>query len=846
MRRAIIKGCLLGIIFMAALMLISTIMNQGNTDMTTEMGEATFPVVSMSVSGYRVNNLRGYAQSMDCAYLRDTLQPVESDRKIAVQLDTYGRKISQVSFEVRSLDGERLVESTEVTELAGEDSEIHFDITLKDLIEYDTEYMLVFLVEPEGGNTIRYYTRVVLSESMHMQDKLDYIMNFHERTFDKEEAAELTRYLESNSEGDNTTFQKVTIHSSFDQVTWGNLKVNRITEPLVSIRELTDQTGAFRIEYLASVRDGRQTNHYRVSEYYRIRYTPDRMYLLDYEREMNQIFNEEAEVFVNDKIMLGIAGDDVKIHESDGGNVFAFVVADKLYSYNVTDNKLARLFSFYENIEGLTDLRNMYDRHDIRILSVDETGNVNFMVYGYMNRGRHEGNMGVVVYNYNSMTNTVEEKIYIPYQKSYELLKNDISRLSYVNRVNVYYFMLNGCVYAVNLETEVCQVIAHGLREGRYHVSESNKMLVWQEGEDLYAGSRLVLMNLNTQSRTGIEAEEGEYISILGFMDEDMIYGLTKREDIVEEKNRSVMMPMYCVRIQSENGDVLKTYQKDGIYVAGSVIEENQIMLSRVVWNEETQEYEAISDDHIMSTQQVKEGVNTIGKVVTENYETIRQISVKNEIDAKGLKRLTPREVLFEGNHNVAITEPEETEPRYYVYGKNGIEGIYANPGRAVALAYSAAGVVVDDDGGYVWRRESRSARNQIMAITEDEMSETRSSLAVCLDTILKFEGISRNTQRLLDSGSTVFSILDTDLQEETILDLTGCSLDAVLYYVNKDIPVLALLEDDNAVLIVGFNELNIVVMDPITGTLYKKGMNDSTEWLSENGNRFITYVRKE
>ena len=638
----------------------------------------------------------------------------------------------------------------------------------------------------------------------------------------------------------------MTIHSSFDQVTWGNLKVNRITEPLVSIRELTDQTGAFRIEYLASVRDGRQTNHYRVSEYYRIRYTPDRMYLLDYEREMNQIFNEEAEVFVNDKIMLGIAGDDVKIHESDGGNVFAFVVADKLYSYNVTDNKLARLFSFYENIEGLTDLRNMYDRHDIRILSVDETGNVNFMVYGYMNRGRHEGNMGVVVYNYNSMTNTVEEKIYIPYQKSYELLKNDISRLSYVNRVNVYYFMLNGCVYAVNLETEVCQVIAHGLREGRYHVSESNKMLVWQEGEDLYAGSRLVLMNLNTQSRTGIEAEEGEYISILGFMDEDMIYGLTKREDIVEEKNRSVMMPMYCVRIQSENGDVLKTYQKDGIYVAGSVIEENQIMLSRVVWNEETQEYEAISDDHIMSTQQVKEGVNTIGKVVTENYETIRQISVKNEIDAKGLKRLTPREVLFEGNHNVAITEPEETEPRYYVYGKNGIEGIYANPGRAVALAYSAAGVVVDDDGGYVWRRESRSARNQIMAITEDEMSETRSSLAVCLDTILKFEGISRNTQRLLDSGSTVFSILDTDLQEETILDLTGCSLDAVLYYVNKDIPVLALLEDDNAVLIVGFNELNIVVMDPITGTLYKKGMNDSTEWLSENGNRFITYVRKE
>ena len=69
---------------------------------------------------------------------------------------------------------------------------------------------------------------------------------------------------------------------------------------------------------------------------------------------------------------------------------------------------------------------------------------------------------------------------------------------------------------------------------------------------------------------------------------------------------------------------------------------------------------------------------------------------------------------------------------------------------------------------------------------------------------------------------------------------------DLVLYYVNQDIPVLATLEDGNAVLIVGFNELNIVLMDPSTGTLYKKGMNDSTEWLTENGNRFITYVRKE
>ena len=141
--------------------------------------------------------------------------------------------------------------------------------------------------------------------------------------------------------------------------------------------------------------------------------------------------------------------------------------------------------------------------------------------------------------------------------------------------------------------------------------------------------------------------------------------------------------------------------------------------------------------------------------------------------------------------------------------------------------------------------KEVRSTRNQIMAITEDVMSEERSSMAVCLDTILRYEGISQSTQKMLNRGETVLGILNHNLQESSILDLTGCSLDSVLYYVNKDIPVLATLQDGNAVLIVGFNELNIVVMDPQTGTLYKKGMNDSTQWLSDNGNQFVTYVRK-
>lgn len=849
MKKTVIKGAYLIVIFFAALFSVSAVMNKGNTDMTMEMGEASFPVITMRIDEYPVNRLHGYAKDMDTSYLRDTLLPIGSRRNVAFTVDTYGNKIEDLSFEVRSINGERLVESTEIENYRETEGQLQCEITLKDLISENKEYMLVIFLKPEGKNTIRYYTRIIQSEEMYIQEKLEYVLDFHNRTFDREAAAELTKYLESNAEGDNSTLHKVTIHSSFHQVTWADLDVEKITEPVIDIKELEARTGSFQLEYVVATRTGRERTgrertYYQVKEYYRVRFTPERMYLLDFDREMTQIFDETADVYANDKIMLGIVDKDVKIQESDGGNVFAFVSSNKLYSYNVTDQKLARLFSFYE--DDITDPRSSYTRHRIKIMNVDEAGNVVFIVYGYMNRGRHEGEVGVSVYFYNSMTNTVEEQIYIPYERSYELLKSDVEKLSYINKSAICYLMLGGNVYAVDLRAKDYTVVVSGLTEENYKVSKSNKMLVWQEGGTQYSSSVLKLLNLGTEQETEIAAGNGEYIALLGFMEEDLIYGLARQEDIVIDHTGNTTFPMYCLRIQGDDGKLLKTYREDGVYVVDSAIMDNQLTLSRVAWDEENNEYVPVSDDQIMSTEKASSGNNGVSSVVIEKYETVLEIVVKDMIDTKALKILTPREVLFEGKRELAIEDGEEAEKRYYVYGKNGIEGIFSDPGKAVIYAYDNVGVIVDDEGGYIWKRTARSPRNQIMAIEGEQVTELNTSLSVCLNTILKYEGVSRRTEYMLEQGNTIPAILEASLKDIQVLDLSGSSLDAVLYYVNMDIPVLATLQDGNAVLIVGFNELNIVVMDPLTGTVYKKGMNDSTQWLLENGNHFITYVRNE
>ena len=174
------------------------------------------------------------------------------------------------------------------------------------------------------------------------------------------------------------------------------------------------------------------------------------------------------------------------------------------------------------------------------------------------------------------------------------------------------------------------------------------------------------------------------------------------------------------------------------------------------------------------------------------------------------------------------------------------MEGIFADEGNAINKAYDLSGIVVDEKGAYVWIRGNRAVKNQIMAIKGAPITEEKNSLAVCLDTMLQYEGIMRNTEYMLNRGETIVEILEENLENARVLDLSGCSLDAILYYINKDIPVLACLSDGNAVLIIGFNELNTVLMDPLTGGIpFKKGMNDSTQMFAENGNRFITYMKE-
>lgn len=842
MKRSIIKLAVFIAVFIAALFIVGKIMNQGHDNLTMEMAPATFPLISMEMNGVAYNQLHGYKNPMDVSFQRDTVTALGERRDTDFRIDTYGRMIDGITIEVRNADGSRLIENTELSEYTQHGNVISGTIALKDLIDRDTEYSLAILLDSEGEK-IYYYTRVIWSDSLYVAEKLDYVLDFHNRLYDREAARELTKYLESNARlEDNSSFHKVNIHSSFRQITWGELPVREVTKPVVQLTDVASQTASFLVNYTVSTSaDGRNQTYYQVQEHYRIRYTAERIYLLDYERTMTQIPDMDH-ICANDKILLGITAPDIPMVESEDGNIVVFVVAGQMLSYNPVTNKMTVIFGFYD--KDNEDDRTMYDQHDMKILDVDEGGNIQFAVYGYMNRGRHEGEVGIQLYSYNSSLNTLEEIVYIPYDKTFSVLSAEMEQLLYLNRDQELYLELNQTVFGINLAEKTYYPLIHVNQDGSVHVSDNHKIVVWTEADDIYQSRNLNIRNLSNGDQDVIQVGQNEVIRPLGFMEEDVIYGVARRDDVVEENIGGAFLPMYKICISSSDGRLLKEYSQPGIYVTGCRVENNQLILDRME-RLESGEYRETTQDHIMNNAESGSSRNVIVTADIDIYERYVQIQTRAEIDSRSFKVLNPKEVVFEGGRELHLPEPEESE-RYYVYGPYGVDGIFASPAGAVNLAYEISGVVVDESGECIWLRGNRVARNQIMAIKEASVTETKDSLAVCLDTIFKFEGLVRNSEYLLGQGYTVMEILEDNLEDARILDLKGCNLDALLYYTNRDIPVLALLENGEAVLVTGFNEYNVVIMEPATGTLYKKGINDSTEWFEENGNCFITYVRKE
>ena len=160
---------------------------------------------------------------------------------------------------------------------------------------------------------------------------------------------------------------------------------------------------------------------------------------------------------------------------------------------------------------------------------------------------------------------------------------------------------------------------------------------------------------------------------------------------------------------------------------------------------------------------------------------------------------------------------PQETA--YYVYGQGELDSIYTDPAKAVQRADTLGGVVLNRAQQYVWERGNKKTKIQI--------------------------GTEELPDILLQGTYDIKTLKKSLKKTGTVIDLSGCSLESVLYEVSAQRPVIAKTGTNTSVLIVGYDEYNTYLYDPVKKETYPYGLNDSTDLFQKAGNVFITYIEK-
>ena len=834
-KKIAVRAGVLTAVFIAAVIVFSYLTNRGNTDMSADMGGATLPGVSFTTEGYEVNALPGYKTDMVIASMRDTLTPV-SDYKLQMNIKKYDADIQGISWQVYTLDGEECLQEGKAKKVSDT-----VEIRMKADTVLNEERVLKVTLRLDDQN-VYYYTRVKDAAQCSYKEALDFASRFHTAAISREGAEALNDYLEPSAESDNTTLQKVTIHSDLNHITWGELKPEVVENVRWEVLECNENYTNLLLSYRVRC-TGVEENPdalYTVKEFFRIRTAADVQYLLDYDRTVNQEFGGEKGALNQKGILLGMAPSDLQYKNNSEGTIVSFVQNNELWNYDKEADELSLVFSFAaaENV----DVRNLYDRHEVHIVSVDKKGNTTFTVSGYMNRGVHEGQVGVAVYCFDADKNSVEEKAFVPSSRGYYVMKENLGKYVYFsNREEKLYVMMDGTLYCVNLAEDTREVLVRGLENGQYLSSEDGHLLAYQmQGGKRNESQKMTVLNLENGKSFDVTSEGEDYIKPIGFIRDDFAYGTLRQADAGSTASGQAVYPMYRVEIVNQKQKVVKTYEVPEVYVLDGYVEENMLTLNRVVKSGEM--YTAMTADYITNNEEEKESNIMLETYSDETRERIWRLTYEDGIHDSRAKVLKPKQVLFDKPMNISFDELE-TDDRYYVYARGTLQGVYDKANYAVHRADEVEGTAVSSRQAYVWERGNTPAIYEVDGMEPFKAADGESTVQACLNRILQLEGAEADVKKELADGLSPKQVLDAYSGGEG-LDLTGCTTEEILYTISRETPVIAMVGGDHAILLFGYNKTNVAYLDPADGERHSVTKEEMETMVNASGNTFIGYAR--
>lgn len=803
---------------------------------TIEITGETFPYITLETQGESMNTLYGYSAPMDANILRESMTPLASDKTLNIRIGKTAARLTSMQYRIIDKESGEVYAVGEVNAI-GKDQQ-SLNLVLDYGFKTSTEYILDLIGISEDGREIHYYTRIkYYLENSHLAEKLAFIKKFHKDTFNKSKMEELGRYLEPDGKNRNNTLASVDITSSSELVTWGGMSPEVVSEELVTIKEYNMETACVQYNYFVKATTASGEETYHIKEFYRVRYASGHNYLLNFDRTMEAEFDEKFASTQASQLKLGITSnyDSTMLLSQDGKKLY-FVRDGVLYEYDMDNNTIMKVYQTFS--DDASYIYRAYNEQDIRLLKADEQGNLYFCAYGYFPRGAYEGDVAVVLYEY-TVDGVLQEMVYMPSSTTYQQLKEDFATYGYVSPRGIYYFTVANTVYAYNMTGKRLEKLAENIKSNTFMTMEGANCYVWSSSLSSGYGDSLILYNLETDERNMIYPPNKDTdIRLLGVIEDNVVYGYVKKSDISQNKDGTKVVPCYELNIADTKGTVRKTFSQKGKFVQS--ISSNGNVINMNLCKKSGSQYVSAGTDSILSqseseTKKVRYTSRVTNKSLTEWYiqlpSSYEMTSVPKQV--KGPVQVTTSQRF------VRLEQPSIT--KYYVYAVGRITGSYESARVAIQQADKQMGVVVSSNHQVVWERSGSFLQNNIGGIEMMQSGNEVSNLAACAYMVLKQNHFEVDAKALTKKKKPVYNMLAGYMSQP--VNLKGCTLEQVLYFVSNNKAVIAMTSDNKAVVISGYSTTQLYLFNPDNKKEVKVNRSEYEKIFKAAGNRFVSYM---
>lgn len=906
--------CIIMMIIISTSIALYTKLKQPITVPTNTIMNRGLPIFFQLDQELAFNPMVPYRNQVDPYSIDDTIALFENESSMVLYVDK--KDIGDISYSLISPDTNKIIGHDEIPVEERTDYSDGYKLTVPlDGLTENEEYVIELEITYEGY-PIYYYQRLYMTKNR-QSDILSAVLKAHQLMIDGD--IKYKMYLAGNDK--DGLFYEANIDSDEQILMWKGLKdFVRMNEPIPKITSYNPASGEFKVklEFVIANRRNGNFEYWDFEERYQGVYQEGSSTFSAYQRHANRkdepYFDAQSQKMVLDE---GIQRNIDQNMISKDGAYSAFVYKNELWRLEMASNQLTKVFEFdHLNSDYILDENN---DHAIKLLEVDNKGNIRYMIYGYMAAGEMCGYNGIMINKYQNSANENRTGLFIQVPNDLAALNYYIMDQAYYNdEFKKFYFTIDCNLYQIDLNKNAYSLMTTlppnntFSKEGFLYAvdtTQKDNTAIWLYDltSEKYKEKLLTLENTNIRPLT--------------IMDNQLILGLYQFSKTYEFLDGHVFYPYESIWVVNKLGEVIEQYKpKEGNYFNNLRLQDDHktVLVSNFGLKKDIQSnpkkskvtYEKLGDEALWVNEGEK---STPINFSYEIKDQIQHLLINNDRSTlEGFVNYATSSDKNIGTKDILKTEKSKV---YEVYSNKQLIGVTRSLQETFPIILEKDEVsVVEKEGGLrkvVYQRKSIRKEGNKMILGVPLVAQRPELIRGCEVTALSMflsyhlkESIDKTTlftqirmdttPYTIDSGLISFGDMNkgfvgnmVDYKEpglgvyipalyglaqqyidKDLYDLTGCSFDQVLYYIEQGSPVLVITpinyrqieqynkEDwltpsgymevcslEHSVVIVGFDDTYVYFNDPNNGRLQKQARDAFKIGWEQQGSRSMAVI---